>query len=39
VKERFQDYRAAGVNCLHCRFEGTTQSNKYEILERVFEML
>jgi F420-dependent oxidoreductase-like protein len=39
VKERFQDYRAAGVNCLHCRFEGTTQSNKYEILERIFEML
>ncbi len=39
VRERFAAYRAAGVDCLHVRFEGTPESERYALLEQVCDMI
>ncbi|MFT4581810.1 MAG: F420-dependent oxidoreductase-like protein [Gammaproteobacteria bacterium] len=39
IRERFQAYKNAGVNCLYLRFEGTGDAEKYGVLEQVCEMV
>ncbi|MDA0824047.1 MAG: LLM class flavin-dependent oxidoreductase [Proteobacteria bacterium] len=39
IRERFQAYKNAGVNCLCARFEGTKESEKYGVLEQVCELV
>lgn len=39
VRERLAAYRAAGVDCLHVRFDGAAEAQRYDLLEQVCDMV
>ena len=39
VAERFREFRRAGVTCLRVRFEGTSEAEKYALLEQICDLV